>query len=315
MSLVQSIPILDQIYNITPNQFEQLCKVLLEATGFTDLFLRKASTQTGRDIDAKIIHPSSDNLERWFFECKQYKGTVPFKEIVDKFYLINRLSPIPDALVILSTGALSNNVNDFLENYAEDLDFPILKITNEPPEYRFNNWVLEHQDKALVFLSSISQTDKSDTATDQVTMDLLVKDQSILQHPTFRIERALRLNAYPRLIMSWNSISGYFNSIKLTISNIGNGFADEVSIIMLHNDVIVSEPECGPISSNSFFQLEIKPNINIPLPVNPNGESIDTVTFVLTYRNALNYTFQSTYQIVVDWVNNSHNYGKARKVS
>ncbi|MBI1927435.1 restriction endonuclease [Candidatus Poribacteria bacterium] len=91
------------IYNLlrtspdSPDLFEKLCAVLLEAMGFENVYGRKG-TEQGRDIDASLVG------FRWYFECKFVREDVDTASFAYKFLQLGALdeSQRPDFFVLLS---------------------------------------------------------------------------------------------------------------------------------------------------------------------------------------------------------------------
>jgi hypothetical protein len=73
---------------ISPSQFEELGFKLIRRFGFQKVRWRQGAGDNGRDIQAIKIENNEltgNYEEKWFFECKHYKGGVPPTEFDSKF--------------------------------------------------------------------------------------------------------------------------------------------------------------------------------------------------------------------------------------
>jgi hypothetical protein len=258
----------------------------------------------GRDIDAVLpaAKSSSKKDEKWPFECKRYQGTVPFSEIIVKLYQIQYLKPLaPSALVVLSSGALSNDTHDFLENYAADLSFPVILVTNDEPERRFDAFLLERLARVNAFLTAKGKPTYAAPASvalpaSGATLARLLLDQGQTLSPRARIESALKLNAYPFITASWTSVGYNWSDVSLHIANIGNGFAQRLELRVIHKGVLAGEYQLSPIQAGGWLNgYDVHATIapaNLPPPNEP-----DNLDLLFTYENALGHQFESVVRI------------------
>lgn len=304
-------PLLQQVSNLDGAQFETLCAALVQCTGFTNIIPRKAGTQGGRDIDADAKHPSTAALERWYFECKGYKrgATVPFKEIVTKFLLVQRLSPRPDALVVLCSAQLANDANDYIDSFSADLDFPIIRVTNEPPTMLFDQWVLACQTVALPILNNVGPTSPDPTLPTHNIRDYLWSEKDGRMRPTARTERSLSLHAFPKLSFQHTGGQVHFHVIKGTIKNVGNGFAHSVHMLLLHRGTTIFEKEFTTIAAGASEDFSATTTLDQAVGRSVEVGDSDPLTIVLTYKNALDYSFQSSYVLAATKESRRWKYG------
>ncbi|WP_437314982.1 restriction endonuclease [Sorangium sp. So ce385] len=301
---------IDACHLLTPTDFELLCGEALRHLGFTSIVHRKSGSQSGRDIDAALT--IDGNAERWFFECKNYNsGAVPFAEIVNKVFLIHQLVPRPDALVIIASNRLSNDTHDFLERFSEDVDYPIIVVAEEPPEFRFSSFLnaggpLVHQ-RLAALRPSVAAPNGNATAFRAWLLD----EKRRRRTPASRIERALRLSAYPRLDLVTLSTRGHWLEVDVQVTNIGSGFADRVRLVALHNETAVAHMDLPSVPVGGTVRRTVRPAPLIPDESRDN----DKIFFVLDYGNALNQRFQISFVVESSRTNRSRHYSEARRVA
>lgn len=113
---------------IDPKEFEQLCYLILEANGFSDIqWFGEAGGDKGRDIVAKKLEsplPSVQRSTKWVVQCKRYISKPPKKEDLASFLVAAREHK-PDIVLIIVTNTLSPNTKDWLDSVREDYQFQI----------------------------------------------------------------------------------------------------------------------------------------------------------------------------------------------
>jgi hypothetical protein len=103
---------------ITPPQFEELCSVILEAIGFTDIkWYGKSGGDKGRDLTAEKEEaplPSTKRMAKWVVQCKRYVTKPPTKRDVQSF-LEDAEEHSPDNVLLIVTNTLSADTKDWIE--------------------------------------------------------------------------------------------------------------------------------------------------------------------------------------------------------
>jgi hypothetical protein len=99
----------NRLNQLTGRQFEQLCRDLLVATGFTELDWLKGGSDEGRDLEGTIENQGL----KWFFECKRYSRGIAVKDIADKVAWAE--AEKADVLVILSNSHLTPSAKRWLK--------------------------------------------------------------------------------------------------------------------------------------------------------------------------------------------------------
>lgn len=131
---------------ITPTQFEELCSVILEAVGFTDIkWYGKSGGDKGRDLTAKKEEsplPSTKRMAKWVVQCKRYVTKPPTKRDVQSF-LDDAEEHSPDNVLLIVTHTLSANTKDWIETvkrnrkYRFDIEYwEELDLERETTNYR-----------------------------------------------------------------------------------------------------------------------------------------------------------------------------------
>jgi hypothetical protein len=112
---------------ITPTQFEELCSVILEAIGFTDIkWYGKLGSDTGRDLTANKEEaplPSTKRMAKWVVQCKRYLTKSPTRRDIQSF-LDDALVYSPDHVFIMITNTLSANTKDWIEKAKRTPRYP-----------------------------------------------------------------------------------------------------------------------------------------------------------------------------------------------
>ena len=133
--------------NLTPTQFEELCKDLLEAQYLENINWRKGTghisspADNGRDIECE--YHRYDHIigriiiEKWFIECKHYKEGVPPEKIQSA--LTWAQAERPQRLIIITSGFLSNSCKNHLKTFKE---------TNKP-NFEIEIWERSQLEKKL----------------------------------------------------------------------------------------------------------------------------------------------------------------------
>jgi Restriction endonuclease len=131
---------------ITPTHFEELCSVILEAVGFTDIkWYGKSGGDKGRDLTAKKEEsplPSTKRMAKWVVQCKRYVTKPPTKRDVQSF-LDDAEEHSPDNVLLIVTHTLSANTKDWIETvkrnrrYRFDIEYwEELDLERESTYYR-----------------------------------------------------------------------------------------------------------------------------------------------------------------------------------
>jgi len=166
----------DLVRGLGDRTFEELSYRILTKLGFEEVKPRGGSADGGRDLEGKRTHLEPDNktkiIGNYWFECKCYSSTIPWKEISDKLHSAN-IEKI-DKFIILSNRGLSPDAQDKVKKFMEEsrvkviewcgfpfLDllfqqnelcetyFPGIPVPNSPPEKNKPNHIL----KAVLNLS------------------------------------------------------------------------------------------------------------------------------------------------------------------
>jgi len=94
--------------------FEELCYRLLTKLGYEEVKPRGGSSDGGRDLEGQKTRLEGDKktkyIEKYWFECKCYASTIPWKEISDKLHSAN-IAKI-NTFIILSNRGLSPQTQD-----------------------------------------------------------------------------------------------------------------------------------------------------------------------------------------------------------
>lgn len=79
--------LLSRIAKLTPTQFENLVFDLMVARGMVNVAWRTPGADGGRDIEGSVAiadFTGYQSTQRWFVECKRYKGSVNWPTIYEK---------------------------------------------------------------------------------------------------------------------------------------------------------------------------------------------------------------------------------------
>lgn len=112
---------------LTPTEFEELCSIILEAMGFTDIkWYGKLGSDKGRDLTAKKEEsplPSTKRMAKWVIQCKRYVTKPPTKRDIQSF-LDDAGEDSPDNVLIIITNTLSPNTKDWIEDARRKRKYP-----------------------------------------------------------------------------------------------------------------------------------------------------------------------------------------------
>jgi len=132
--------------------FTDLCALLLEAMGFSQVYERKGEEQ-GRDIDARL------GEQTWYFECKRHSPSIDTPGAAYKFLQLDMLRDElkPDYFVLISNGSMLSILKDMVEfkNADKFTKYSVEAWTNEPGELAFEKILLSYPE---VFISFLGQT-------------------------------------------------------------------------------------------------------------------------------------------------------------
>jgi hypothetical protein len=133
---------------ITPTQFEELSFKLIRRFGFQEIRWRQGAGDNGRDIQAINIEGNQlvgSYEEKWFFECKHYKGGVPPVEFDSKFAWAT--AEKAKNLAFILSSHITNNGDVWFNNRKAGVDYNVHLIEgNELKEL-----LLEHLDLVKEF--------------------------------------------------------------------------------------------------------------------------------------------------------------------
>lgn len=160
----------DLVGALGDRSFEELSYRILNKLGFEGVKPRGGSADGGRDLEGERTYLEPDNktkiTEKYWFECKCYSSTIPWKEICDKLH--SAVLEKVDKFIILSNRGLSPDAQDHVKKFMETnklkiiewcgfkfLDilfqhsdlcetyFPEIPIPNSPPEKNKSNHILK----------------------------------------------------------------------------------------------------------------------------------------------------------------------------
>src|SRR5262249_10810493 len=108
---------------LSPKEFEQLCLLILELTGFTDIqWYGESGGDKGRDIVAKKTENPLPTIQRslkWVIQCKRYVSKPPTKDDIASFLTAAREHK-PDCVLLIITNTLSSNTKDWFDSISHD---------------------------------------------------------------------------------------------------------------------------------------------------------------------------------------------------
>jgi len=160
----------DIIGTLGDKTFEELTYRILTKLSFEEVKPRGGSADGGRDLEGKRTYLELDNqtknIEKYWFECKCYSSTIPWREVCDKLH--SAVLEKVDKFIILSNRGLSPDAQDHVQKFMETnkikiiewcgfkfLDilfqhndlcetyFPGIPISNSPPEKNKPNHILK----------------------------------------------------------------------------------------------------------------------------------------------------------------------------
>ncbi|MCB1063417.1 MAG: restriction endonuclease, partial [Verrucomicrobiae bacterium] len=113
---------------LTPEDFERLCHVLLEKSGFKNLqWFGSEGSDKGRDLVGTLSStplPGVERHERWVIQCKRYtRKSISKNELLELFASAKEHQP--DAFLLITTKSLSANLKDWLSSVRDDYGFQI----------------------------------------------------------------------------------------------------------------------------------------------------------------------------------------------
>ena len=128
---------------LTPTQFEELCYLILEANGFTDIqWYGKSGGDKERDLTAnkeESLLPSIKTIGKWVVQCKRYVSRPPSKDDIASF-LTSAREHRPDNVLIMITNTLSPDTREWLNSVRQDYNFRILLIEELALEQEVTNY-------------------------------------------------------------------------------------------------------------------------------------------------------------------------------
>ncbi len=115
--------------NITPMEFEELCYILLEQNGFTNLeWYGKGGGDRGRDIiGQKLINllENTTELQKWLCQSKRYIGKKISKAELSDLFNSAREHKI-DYFLLAITTTLTANMKDWVKSVKSEYSFKII---------------------------------------------------------------------------------------------------------------------------------------------------------------------------------------------
>ncbi len=106
--------------------FEELCFDLVSRSGFESVTWRQGGADSGRDIEAKY-HVSGSLVdpfyEKWFFECKNWKGGLPEQQVSTKLDWAE--AEKADHLVLFVASYLTKDCRIYLDKRRARLSFNV----------------------------------------------------------------------------------------------------------------------------------------------------------------------------------------------
>ncbi len=120
------------LLSLTPNEFEELCYILVKSMGFFNLEWIKGGRDRGRDIKAQLESVEPDGhktIETWFFQCKLYSSGIGVDNITSSIeWTIAEKIPY---WVIISNSYLTTDAKEFVEKKEEQLALKIRQWTDK----------------------------------------------------------------------------------------------------------------------------------------------------------------------------------------
>jgi hypothetical protein len=161
--------------------FVELCALLLNAMGFTNIYKRKGA-EAGRDIDAKLAG------QTWYFECKRYSRHIDTPQTAYKFLQLDILPERlqPDFFILMSNASMKSILKDIVEFKRADLNvkYSAESWVNEPLNPTFDTILLSYPEVYINFL--IQSIKCKGKAFDRLVADFRSRsDLYLRENPTF----------------------------------------------------------------------------------------------------------------------------------
>jgi HJR/Mrr/RecB family endonuclease len=158
---------------LTPNDFEKLCGLLLEKLGFTNIqWYGKSGGDKARDFIAMKEDsplPSSKRIAKWVVQCKRYVTKPPSKRDIQSFFY-DALEHNPDNVLLIVTNTLAANTKDWIEAVRQTRQYPFdihywEELDLEREIARNRSWISERLPGVLsqpnpVILEEVNQKQK-----------------------------------------------------------------------------------------------------------------------------------------------------------
>jgi pentatricopeptide repeat protein len=120
-----------KILSLSPKDFEELCFSLIQGMGFKNVTWREPGPDQGRDIEAirTVTLPDgyTEITEKWFFESKRYKDSIPPDKIRPKIDWAD--NERADKLAIMSNNHFSNPCRAFIDTRQKQIHPVIIDWT------------------------------------------------------------------------------------------------------------------------------------------------------------------------------------------
>ncbi|MBN2880648.1 restriction endonuclease [Candidatus Woesearchaeota archaeon] len=134
----------DIIGGIDDRLFEEICYRLLTKLGYEGVKPRGGSSDGGRDLEGIKIRLEGDGktkyIENYWFECKCYSSTIPWKEISDKLH--SARDEKVNSFIIMSNRGLSPQAQDKVKKYKESSPVRVIEWSGFP----FLDILFQHKD-------------------------------------------------------------------------------------------------------------------------------------------------------------------------
>ena len=114
---------------LNDKKFEELCYHILREMSFQNVNPRGGSSDGGRDLEGYRNSLEPDGIteikEKYWFECKCYSNSIPWKEFCDK--LFSSVQSKVSKFVILSNQGLSPQAKDKVEEFEKTQPVKIIE--------------------------------------------------------------------------------------------------------------------------------------------------------------------------------------------